>query len=1015
MSRLWASLSRCRQVTTCCFRLFGLLLITAAGAPGQSGVIAPTAAQDSASPAAPAVGRPDRLTNQPSAATVSLELIAHTKKNKPVPDLRPSDLAVIDNGSPVTLTDLHLVSEGSASDHLITFLFDRLNPSSAGAARRAAARMLSAVPENGYSIAVYQMANRLRLIQAFTTDRSVVSSAVVAATSGLDHPGHGDLTPAEKALFTTLQSNSLSVDSRQRARAALVRTSLENAQHLLEDQHVHPSVAAVRAIAQSERGIPGRKFVFWFSEGMRGDSGAADAVRSTVAEANRDGLTICAVDTSSVDESASSQIQSTLAASVLAVGAPVSGHSSGRSIGGTASSGNFAPGEQLTADVARSTMALQFGALDAGHSPLERLATETGGIYLRASSVSKRQLHQFQSDLTSYYQLSFTAPAEPSRDTYHPVSVRALRRKVVVRTRSGYFAGPSGEYAEMLPWEAPLFQILASDPLPAAIRFRTSLLHMGPLPDGNTTELSVEVPLSELQFREDANTHISSAHASILAVIKDNKGAVLRHFSRDSPLHESPDLLRRDSGGTLTLQDHFTAEPGVYTLEAVVFDAIGNRIGAQRHSFTIGPCPVGPSLSDLILVRSVEPMHDPAAFDPASYQGLRIVPRIDSDLPEGTRTLSLFFLSHLIPGSMNQPRLQLQISRNDEILSMLPIALSPASGTGGAVSWYGNIGAAAFPPGRYQAKAILTQDDRTDTSTLTFSVQGTLTASTAPVNSFAATPDTPDLQTDRQRASSDALRNSAFVLASPSDPAPAPSAADVAAIIEAARQSALSWFDSLENFFCVEVTSHSVDPTDSGDWIRKDTVVELIRYIDHQESRTTLRHNGEPSSIPGHQLGFAWSAGEFGGIFHILFDPSARASFSWKESDILDGQPVQVFSFQVAPANSTFNLADRSGRQSRVGFHGLLYLETTTHSPRRITIEADDIPATLAIRASTVSVDYAWITLNHHDYLLPVRGAVRLREGKHAPVLNEFQFSDYRRFGSQVRILNRDSEPPQQD
>jgi hypothetical protein len=36
---------------------------------------------------------------------------------------------------------------------------------------------------------------------------------------------------------------------------------------------------------------------------------------------------------------------------------------------------------------------------------------------------------------------------------------------------------------------------------------------------------------------------------------------------------------------------------------------------------------------------------------------------------------------------------------------------------------------------------------------------------------------------------------------------------------------------------------------------------------------------------------------------------------------------------------------------------------------------------------------------------MPARGAISLREGKHQAVLNEFEFRDYRRFGSQIRIL----------
>ena len=55
-----------------------------------------------------------------------------------------------------------------------------------------------------------------------------------------------------------------------------------------------------------------------------------------------------------------------------------------------------------------------------------------------------------------------------------------------------------------------------------------------------------------------------------------------------------------------------------------------------------------------------------------------------------------------------------------------------------------------------------------------------------------------------------------------------------------------------------------------------------------------------------------------------------------------------------------------------------------------------------------MSVDYSWISINNHDYLLPIRGAVSLREGKHQAVLNEFEFRNYRRFGSQVRILSKE-------
>jgi hypothetical protein len=204
----------------------------------------------------------------------------------------------------------------------------------------------------------------------------------------------------------------------------------------------------------------------------------------------------------------------------------------------------------------------------------------------------------------------------------------------------------------------------------------------------------------------------------------------------------------------------------------------------------------------------------------------------------------------------------------------------------------------------------------------------------------------------------------------------------------------------------MEITDHSVDPSGQGDWHHKDTMVQMMRYVDHQESRSTLELNGAKSNVAAEDLGFAHSVGEFGGMFLLVFDPKAQTKFAWKEADVVDGQPAQVFTFQVTQANSQFDLTGLNDRQIAVGFHGTVYLDTATRSVRRISIDADDIPPVLAVRATSISVDYAWVSINNHDFLMPARGAVSLREGKHQAVLNEFEFKNYRRFGSQVRILS---------
>ncbi len=336
------------------------------------------------------------------------------------------------------------------------------------------------------------------------------------------------------------------------------------------------------------------------------------------------------------------------------------------------------------------------------------------------------------------------------------------------------------------------------------------------------------------------------------------------------------------------------------------------------------------------------------------------------------------------------------------------MALDKVSGTGAAVPYLGTISGHAFAPGNYEVKALLSQDGGTATNSASFSVEGNSTNSNSPSSGLTAAGSTSGERINSSLVSEASTANSQFVVTSPKDPFPPPTDAETQAMIEGARQRALAWSDSLLNFYCYEVTNHSVDDTGTGDWKHKDTLVEQMKYVDHGESRSIVMLNGDRSSVQPDQLQFVHSAGEFGAMFQIIFNPTAKAVFTWKQSAFIDGLPVQVFAVKVARANSGFDLHDRDGHVGQAGFDGLVYIDPDTLGVRRITINADDIPPALLIRASSLSIDYSWVTMQRDEFLLPVRGAVSLQEAKRHPVLNDFEFLGYHRFGSQSRVLSYD-------
>ena len=112
---------------------------------------------------------------------VSLDLVVHDKKKKLVLDLKPTDLAVTDNGTSVTLSDLHLVNGESNTGHLITLVFDPMT-GTVGTIAGYCEQDPEAGSEDGFDLAVLSVGSRLRLVQAFTGDSKAVEQAIEVAT-----------------------------------------------------------------------------------------------------------------------------------------------------------------------------------------------------------------------------------------------------------------------------------------------------------------------------------------------------------------------------------------------------------------------------------------------------------------------------------------------------------------------------------------------------------------------------------------------------------------------------------------------------------------------------------------------------------------------------------------------------------------------------------------------------------------------------------------------------------------
>jgi VWFA-related protein len=948
---------------------------------------------------------------------VTLDLVVR-QKNKPVLDLKPGDLAVTDNGLPVKLSDLHLVT-GESGAHRVTLVFDRLEPSAAKNAYDIAGKMLKAFPVAGFSFSVMNVGGRLRLYQEFTDDRTALNKAIAVAVESDVEAQQSNALPEKNltaAAQTGMDPSGTRISAEQRNAAQVTLAALHESQRITQDQHSTPGLASLLALARTQRQMTGRKVVIYFAPGMTLNTDAKDMLRSIIGAANRSGVSIYAVDANAIDQQAGEGLLAALAmggvaAAIRSGGGPTAGGGAGGGLGGP----RLPPG--MLAQINDTADQMELDGLSGYKNPLAELAASTGGAYIVPTDSLKKPLQQLIEDMTTYYEASYTPPIQEYDGHFRPVSIKPVRKGIQCRSRAGYFALPSGSSAAMRPFEAPLMKTLTEPQLPEDVKFRSSVIKFGDLPDGNSNTLVVEVPLSELEIREDPNAGLFSAHVSIVAEIKNTAGTVIEHFSEDVPRHGALETLDKARSDVVTLQRHFVAGPGEYVAEVAIQDRNSGKFSAHRADFEVTGSQSVPSLSDLTLVRRTDPFNleaDPS--EPLRYEKSRVVPNLSGQVPQDAKAASLFFLIHPDASASEPATLEIEVFRNGQPVGRNPLPLRKST-SGGAVPYLMSIPANALPAGNYEVTATLIEGEKTSERTLSFRREGPELASAA---AGKADPDASDAEpaSDANIETPGIVSHGTGALAitalSSENVAP-PSQDEIQGIIADARKRAISYSNSLPNFMCVERTDRSIDPAGRGKWRHIDSIAELLRFHDNSESRQTLEVNGKRSTLGHDDLrgkDGALSWGEFGGVLSAVFQPASKAEFQWKETDAIGGETVQVLSYRVSPDNSSWGLAGNDNWKLYPGFHGLLYIDSATRSVRRITLEADDLPRDFSIHAASILVDYDYVAIGAHDYLMPVRGTVALRQGKREAVLNEIEFRNYRRYASKTKVLYRGQPLP---
>jgi len=303
--------------------------------------------------------------------------------------------------------------------------------------------------------------------------------------------------------------------------------------------------------------------------------------------------------------------------------------------------------------------------------------------------------------------------------------------------------------------------------------------------------------------------------------------------------------------------------------------------------------------------------------------------------------------------------------------------------------------------GAFQVASLVTQVPKTGVSQASFTRRVVDDSDVVPPGGF------PALETISRPSGPLDISASANSILRPPDE-------EITALLAEAAQNANSYWDSLPNFTCQQVTERFAGSTRGDKWDQIDAITGRLDYFDRQEhwefqeyEKDHKKHHDNDFD-PRHGIS---DFGIFGGVMRGIFRPASKANISWFENDTLGKATVQVFKYRVAKENSNFSLRASSMEVTFVGYHGMVYIDSGTGEVRRITQIADDVPKGYPIYETLVSTDYDYVSIGGQRYLLPIGAQVVLRERNHRGKLelNQIQFTDFHRFRSTSRILTDSS------
>jgi VWFA-related protein len=559
------------------------------------------------------------------------------------------------------------------------------------------------------------------VLQRFTTDRALIRRAVAEVLpSGVSAEeqraeradllrdrqrelyGQGDPTNRGGGGSTqTMALNAAEIGARE-TELKLVQTELNMiraSEQVDRENRGYGTALALSTVIQSLAAFPGRKTIVFFSEGLPASPALSTRLDMIIDAANRANITAYAVDANGLRAKSSSE--------TLRKEMDVFAEQRFRQLAASDDRTN----QPLTMDFERIEDTLRLDS----RTGLARLADDTGGFLIEQSNDLSSAFRRIDEDNQFHYLLSYSPTNTVFDGKFRTIQVKVRKPDVQVFARKGYRALRRSGTLDAGRYELPALALLERTPVPNAFPVQAVSFSFPEPARPGLTPVLVQLATKHLRFDVDKTQSAYSADAAVVVRIRDDRGQEAQKVSQQYVLTgEAKNVVAAKQGDILFYREVDLA-PGLYTVEAAVYDAVAAQGSVRIATLTVPAVhATALGMSSLVLVKRVEELGNAprAATDvpPPLYMGQRLLyPNLGDPIRKSdTAELPFYFIVY---GDTSAARASAQLLRDGRMLAEAPVEI-PRSG-GARVQHVGRFPVGALPPGTYELRIRVT-DGKTE-------------------------------------------------------------------------------------------------------------------------------------------------------------------------------------------------------------------------------------------------------------------------------------------------------------